>query len=54
MTASEYLDDRPDPFKNTPQSLLADLNVTLSRALRTTGKISERDLTLVEILNAYD
>ena len=35
-------------------SISKDYHYILARALRVTMKISEEDLTLVEILNAYD
>ena len=36
------------------QALTRDVEVVLKRALRITQKMSEKELTLVEILDSYD
>ena len=41
-------------YRDAPQSIRADLALIVSKALQATQKDSEQDLTLVEILNAYD
>ena len=39
---------------NQDQSLARDVNVVLKRALAITQKLTENELTLVEILDSYD